>query len=323
MKNISIIIPCFNVEKYIIKCLESIVSQNYNEDNYQVILVNDGSTDNTLKLVEEFIKVNSIVNFEVYSKENGGLGSARNFGMARALGKYIWFIDSDDYILPNTFETIINTAILDDLDMLWFSHILVNEEYLELPLPKADIKTGYDESIRDGKYFIENIFNKSCMVCMFLFKADFLKRNELLFMEGVFLEDILFTYKAIYKAKLIRFIDFNVYCYLIRENSIMRSKSLNEKRFYDAVKINVEINKFNNEIGRFYYFENAVYVSTLYCLRRSVKDCKVGFSDELYRYALQSNLLPLIPQGDMKSKILANLLNINFNLFKKLCRVLK
>ena len=94
---ISIVIPVYNVEKYLEKCLQSVQNQTYN--HFEVILVNDGSTDSSLSICEKF--VNQDKRFSVFSKENGGMSSARNFGIKKAKGSFITFVDSDDYIVKD------------------------------------------------------------------------------------------------------------------------------------------------------------------------------------------------------------------------------
>lgn len=101
----SIIVSVYNIEKYINKCIDSIINQNY--DNYEIIIVNDGSTDSSLIKLGKYKEINNIL---VLTKENGGLSSARNYGLKYANGDYVWFVDGDDYIEPNSLEKL-NTKI--------------------------------------------------------------------------------------------------------------------------------------------------------------------------------------------------------------------
>ena len=119
-KILSIILPVYQVEEYIEKCIISIEEQDISHDLYELIVVNDGTKDNSIKLVENLQKKYSNIN--IVHKENGGLSSARNFGLKYATGKYIWFIDSDDYIDPYTLKKLVTEATTYDLDLLCFSN---------------------------------------------------------------------------------------------------------------------------------------------------------------------------------------------------------
>ena len=106
---ISIVIPVYNTQEYIIACLESITKQTYK--NYEVIIVNDGSTDKSEEVISSFIEANKLEKFHLLNKENGGVSSARNLGLARAKGEWVTFVDSDDWIEPGFLE---NAMIADD-----------------------------------------------------------------------------------------------------------------------------------------------------------------------------------------------------------------
>src|SRR5690625_1653273 len=113
---ISVIIPVYNVENYLVECMKSVVNQTY--ENIEIIAIDDGSTDNSLKILEDFALRND--NLTIVSQENSGQSVARNKGIKKAQGKYIYFLDSDDYILPQTFEQLINTLEENKLDLIRF-----------------------------------------------------------------------------------------------------------------------------------------------------------------------------------------------------------
>lgn len=115
MKKISVILPVYNVEKYVRKCLLSIVEQSY--QNFEVLIVDDGSVDNFFKEIEDIVAENK--NIKIYQKANGGLASARNFGLEKANGDYILFIDSDDWIEKDLFKNLVEN--LSDEDILIFN----------------------------------------------------------------------------------------------------------------------------------------------------------------------------------------------------------
>ena len=110
---VSIIIPVYNVEKYIVECLESVVNQTY--ENLEIILVNDGSTDNSKEICLEYAQRDQRI--KLYSKENGGLSSARNYGLSKVTGNYVFFLDSDDYLVTDTIENLLNMLINTNADV--------------------------------------------------------------------------------------------------------------------------------------------------------------------------------------------------------------
>lgn len=112
---ISIIVPVYNVEQYIIKCLESVKSQTFL--NYECVIVNDGTKDNSAVLVRDFIDRNKLNNFFLIEKENGGISSARNFGLDKSKGKYVYFLDSDDWMESNSLQSLVNCMCGKDVDL--------------------------------------------------------------------------------------------------------------------------------------------------------------------------------------------------------------
>ena len=118
---VSVIVPVYNVEKYIRQCLESIINQTYK--NLEIIVVNDGTKDNSMKIVEEYLSDERI---KVINKENGGIASARNRGIDEATGEYISFVDSDDWLELNTYEKLVE--IIVDEDIIVFNYNRVDDE---------------------------------------------------------------------------------------------------------------------------------------------------------------------------------------------------
>ena len=126
MKLISVIIPIYNTQKYLKKCIDSVESQSYN--NIEIILVNDGSTDSSEKIIQPYLQ--KYENIKYYKKENGGLSDARNYGIQKATGDYICFLDSDDYIDINLFSKLQKYLDLD-YDMIKYKLVKVDENYNE------------------------------------------------------------------------------------------------------------------------------------------------------------------------------------------------
>ena len=205
MQDVSIIVPIYNVEKYLSRCVESLLNQTL--ENIQIILVNDGSTDNSGEIAKVYAEKNpdKILYLE---KENGGLSDARNYGMPFATGKYIAFLDSDDYIEKNAYEEMYNKACEGNYDYVECDFIW---EYPNKR--KIDKIVNY----RNKKEMLTNVrvvaWNK-------LIKREIIEKNKLQFPKGLRYEDVEFTYKLIPYLKSMGYVDKAFVHYIQRENSI-------------------------------------------------------------------------------------------------------
>lgn len=220
---VSVIIPIYNMEKYINECIDSVLNQNLND--IEVILVDDGSTDSSPQICDFYKKDKRVV---VIHQVNGGLSNARNSGMKVATGEYIMFLDADDYLA--------HESCIEDL------YMLARENNLEILHYSADIHYDYqDDGFTKDRYRIK-ITNDSTLTglemfsllwesqsfsssaCMHLLKNEFLKANNINFYDGILHEDNIFTMECLVKAKKVKFIDNPIYIRRVREGSIMTSK---------------------------------------------------------------------------------------------------
>lgn len=216
MKRLSIIIPVYNVEKYLCKCLDCCVKQDIPKDEYEIIVVNDGSPDNSQKIIDEYAsKYSNIIPFV---KENGGLSSARNSGLKIAKGEYVWFVDSDDYISNNALK-----VIFPHLDQK--NNIIAIDAYII----KED-QENYNESIRNrglktGIYSSKYYFKKGFVYPFsgaqyYIVKKTFLESNDISFIEGHYYEDMLYTPSILSFCQNVSYVNHYLYYYLERTGSI-------------------------------------------------------------------------------------------------------
>ncbi|EDP70552.1 capsular polysaccharide biosynthsis protein [Flavobacteriales bacterium ALC-1] len=216
---LSIIIPVYNVEKYISTCLDSIVNQDLKKDEYEVIIINDGSTDNSGKIVKTYSENYS--NIFLYTQKNGGVGSARNKGLSYAKGDFVYFLDPDDYLAMNVLKTLTSTAVQYNLDVLTFDSTSFNDSSV---LPEnnsnnseanlSDVITGIDY-IAKTKY--------SSTVWLFLINRSFLIDIDLKFIKGRWMEDAIFTLELFIKVKRMAHLNINAYFYRVSSESAMNS----------------------------------------------------------------------------------------------------
>lgn len=238
MKKVSVIIPVYNVENYLRKCLNSLVNQTLKD--IEIIVVNDGTLDNSQEIIDEYVKkypkkVVSII------QENGGQGAARNTGLLHAKGEYIGYVDSDDYVEENMYEELYKKAKEEDSDIVICGNNVVKENYEFLS--KEDV----DKEFLLGKMAV---WNK-------IYKKNIIVDNKIQFRSKVWYEDLDFTMKVYFSSKKISYVDKPLYNYLLREGSTMNNNNIKrnlelieafdslidyckDKKIYNKVKDEIE-----------------------------------------------------------------------------------
>lgn len=229
MLKLSVIVPVYNVSKYLAKCLDSLLAQDLMPEEYEIIVVNDGSTDNSGEIAKEYAETHS--NIVLINQENQGLSGARNTGIKLAQGKYIQFVDSDDYLEPNVLKTLVDKMESDNLDVLRFNYQNVNENY-EVYEPYKEHKpfVDYRDEVCDGLTFLTERLGYACYAVQFVVKSDLLKKDGNLFKKGIYFEDTEWTPRILTQAHRITSTDFMVYNYLLRSGSITNSVTIEKKR---------------------------------------------------------------------------------------------
>lgn len=227
---VSIVVPVYNVQDYLEHCIQSLVKQTY--DNIEIILVDDGSTDNSGVLCDEYATISSVI--RVVHKENGGLSDARNAGLLMSTGDYVLFVDSDDYISFNAVEKFM--AVLfkqkEDVDVIIGKYICVNEDEINF-YENISKETKVIDKFSGESYLFHSLKKNKFMVTAWskLYRRDFLLDNKLFFEKGIVHEDELFTIKMFMKADNVLLTDLCFYNYVQRLESITTSKKqLNNAR---------------------------------------------------------------------------------------------
>lgn len=224
----SVIIPVYNVEKYLRACLDSMLYQTFSD--WEAVCVNDGSTDGSADILTEFTAKDN--RFRVVEQPNAGLSAARNTGMKHSTGDYVLFLDSDDWLETDALETLVGN--LADEDMVCFS----GRRYLELENRYLPSDLLEEETYQSGmEYYNRNALKPRdfAFVCVVLraYRRSFLVENDLLFKEGIIHEDNLFTPLACYFARRVKVLNRCLYDYRVRDNSI--TTTYNEKRLRDML----------------------------------------------------------------------------------------
>lgn len=202
MIDISFVLPCYNVERYIADCLNSIYSQDLTEEEFEVICVNDCSTDGTCMIIEEWQAVHSNLHL-IHHPKNMHVGIARNTGVKHAIGKYLCFVDADDYLPKNAMKKLILDAIADDLDVSLYNNVI---DYKGEILKERIVYP--DSCVMSGGDFVENCLNgdigKLGSPWSKLFNRSFLLNHSIWFSDLVYSEDAAFVWEVMICAKKVK-----------------------------------------------------------------------------------------------------------------------
>ena len=262
---ISVIVPVYNVEKYINKCVDSIIGQDY--ANLEIILVDDGSPDNCGKICDEYKKLDKRV--KVIHKSNGGLSSARNAGIEIAKGDYIGFVDSDDYIEPCMYDKLLKALLQEkcSLAICGTAYVFENGKRINKTNAGNTVVMDFEEALTEMNQY--RLFDMGAWSK--LYEARLFKNIR--FPVGKLSEDFYIMYKIFDNANKIVFISDPAYNYLQRENSISRNKKINHDFEYAAKEQMEYLDKYHpnmSVLGHTSYASAALTVFDFY-LKNKVK----------------------------------------------------
>jgi len=224
MELVSVVVPIYNVEQYLEKCVESICRQTY--ENLEIILVNDGSPDQCGQMCEEYAKMDNRI--KVIHKKNGGLSDARNSGVKLATGKYLLFVDSDDYIAKDLVEKTVTVAEKNNCDMVLYDYYYVEPDNVEI---RSTIVPANKVISLEQEH---TLLLAATSACAKLFNREFYVKANCPFPQGIYFEDLATTSIFFMRAKRVYYLKEPLYYYINRENSIMTGKNF-EKSSHDKL----------------------------------------------------------------------------------------
>lgn len=264
MPKVSVIVPVYNVEKYLIKSLDSLVNQTL--EDIEIIVVNDGSTDNSKKIIEVY-KEKYQDKIKYLEKPNGGLSDARNFGIPHATGEYIAFLDSDDYVELDTYEKMYNKAKEENSDIVECDFIW---EYPNKT--KIDTGTIYTNKKEMLTYARVVAWNK-------LIKRDLLEKYKIKFPKGLRYEDVEFFYKMVPYYNKVSFVKEPLIHYIQRESSISKVQNERTKEIFEVLDNVINYYKNKNLYNEYkdeleYTYTRLLLCSSLFRMVK-IKDKKV------------------------------------------------
>lgn len=223
MKKLSFIVPLYNSSKWLEKCLLSILNQDIPEEEMEVICINDGSPDDSAAIAREYKKEypNTIV---VLDQENQGPSGARNNGMRHATGKYLCFVDPDDYVEPNVYGKLVQQMEVEQLDMLRFNYQIVDEEYKPVDKREFEKQFDYTPKLMSGSEFIATRLDIACNIWRYMYRREIITENGIWCFTGDYYDDTPWLPLVLMQAERMNICDTVAYNYLERSDSLVKTK---------------------------------------------------------------------------------------------------
>ncbi len=273
--DLSIIVPVYNVEKYIRMCLLSIFQQGLEDSRFEVIVINDGSTDQSINVIEDIIGQHP--NIIIVHEENQGLSVARNNGIAKAKGKYILFIDSDDMLVTNSLCPILDKAIEYNADLVVADFIkLENEDTFKEPSLDSN-SIVFEE--KNGEELLLELNEQQCFVWRTIYRKEFLIERDISFVPNIYYEDVPFTHECYIKATRCLKTTWPIYVYKLRSGSITSSFNIQKAESFIISASKTWGLLYKNRLSPkcVYKIEEDVYImfkTIIYNTLHSIKDSK-------------------------------------------------
>jgi len=283
---LSIIVPVYNVEKYIRSCMESIFRQNLDESIFEVIIVNDGTPDHSMEVIQDIIDQHP--NISVINQENLSLSVARNNGIAKAKGEYILMPDSDDLLIDNSLSILLDEAIKSKADLIVADFLEMTDQEIDdkKVIPQMEL---HIEEKSGERLFLEDLNPRQCYVWRTLYRREFLINNQLTFVPGIRYQDIPFTHECFIKAgKCLR---VNWLLNIYRKGHESATYSFDRRKAHDfciAIAETWKLTKRENSLEIHNKLKNDVYISFSFLI------CLISYS--LREAAVRIEILNFLKQ---------------------------
>lgn len=224
---LSIVVNMYNTAPYLPKCMDTLLHQNISGDEYEIILVDDGSTDESLLLAKKYVLQGennpSWPLIRICAHANKGLAGARNTGVDAAIGEYLCFVDPDDYIEKNSLSALIRQMADEQLDMLRFNYQKVDEEGNLVADSKMEANFDYSSRVMTGKEFMAQRLTTTCYVWAYIYRLEIIKKNNIRFIEGGYFDDTPWLPRVLQKVKRINCTPIRHQYYLQRGGSLVHT----------------------------------------------------------------------------------------------------
>ncbi len=316
MDKISVIVPIYNADKYLSRCIDSILMQSYK--NIEIILVNDGSTDKCKDICEEYINKDDRIVF--IDKENSGVSDARNKGIEIATGKYVMFVDADDILTKNACEILYNEIENKNADYITSNYINMTQDGILYDKPILDINKYTNCKLTFENKYVSSIL-MTCIVANKIFRLSFLNENNIRFEKGMIAEDSIFSNLCFIKSKNVYYINDVIYCYRQRnvdKKSISTDCSLNYfNNISKSYKLIYENFRINNRLDyyKLFYAKTLTYIMYKFIdATNLIYEEKKEVLNELGWFFELSKKLKIYPYNETLLLLLEHILNEEIDL---------
>lgn len=214
----------FNTARYMPRCMETLLEQDIPQSDYEIILVDDCSPDNSLEMAKEYAAQYKNVRVCTHEK-NKGLAAARNTGIDAAKGQYLCFVDPDDYIEKNSLAALLKQMDDEQLDMLRFNYQKVDEEYNNVPDSEIEARFDYTPRVMTGTEYLAHRLGVGCYVWAYIYRLEFIKKTGIRFFEGCFFDDTPWLPRILQKAQRVNVNPVRHQYYLQRSTSMVHARN--------------------------------------------------------------------------------------------------
>ena len=297
MKQLSIIVPVYNAERWLHRCVDSLLNQDLPREDYEIILVDDGSADGSALICDEYQATN-VGLVRVIHQPNSGVSMARNAALDAAVGDYVMFVDADDYIERNCLKEVVEKARCSNLDILFYRHRVITEQSerivdsVPLGITAEDISTGECYMLNGGN---------TGSIWRGLYRRDVIEKLGLRFYANITHQDVLFNFQILPFVERIAFSDVLVYNYVYEGESLTRTKSVEKIKYniYNDFVVAAEINKYiaklqSLELQEFYTrHANSMLVSLFYMLFVNKRSWGKDFCSQCVNLCINRGAYPI------------------------------
>lgn len=311
MVKVSVVVAVYNVEDYLEECLNSLTNQTLTD--IEIICVNDGSSDNSLKILEQYAKKDSRI--QVYSQENQGHAVATNVGMTYATGDYLYLMDSDDVIKEKTLELAYNKATECDVDFVIFKAINYDndeDKYFEtISYSMDEVYNRVKDEIFSYDDVKDLIFTLSVTPWSKLYKRSLITENNIVFPEGLIFDDNVFFWEVLFNSEKIAFLNEFLFIRRFYSTSSTRKGDL---RFLDSIEINDLIWEVFKKYGHFEDHRNELYNSRVSSIYNRFTKIKIEYKNIFFQ-EMKKSFMKILENELLFDDFMANLSDFNRNIF--------
>ena len=321
---LSVVVNMYNTAAYMPRCLDTLLHQDIPHEDYEIILVDDCSPDDSLAMAKEFATMYPNIRVCTHEK-NKGLAAARNTGVDAAKGKYLCFVDPDDYIEKNSLAALLKQMDDEQLDMLRFNYQKVDEQYNNIPDSEMETRFDYTPKIMTGTEFLAHRLGVGCYVWAYIYRLDFIRKTGIRFFEGCFFDDTPWLPRILQKAQRINVTPVRHQFYLQRSTSMVHARDKQAIiRKANMLMQMIDILKEQRAAAskETYEWYDMMFAHAVVSLITRVATIDYRMSVEYYEKLMQKNIFPLtIERSSQKSRWKIMMLNIAPRIFIVLLRI--